>query len=67
MLELFGGERLVIGKRTIEFISPDDYDDHYKQADVKFFRFIRNFFFKNVIENQKPPDEREKKRDKIVV
>ena len=49
--KLFGGERLVVGKRAEEFVSSGDYDDHYDQADVKFFGLGRNFFFKNVIEN----------------
>ena len=65
--KLFGGERLVVGKRAEEFVSSGDYDDHYDQADVKFFGFSRNFVFKNVIKNQKCQNERKKKGDKIMI
>ena len=65
--KLFGRERLVVGERAEKFVSSGDYDDHYDQADVKFFGLGRNFFFKNVIEGQECQDERKNKGYEIMV
>ena len=65
--KLFGRERLVVGERAEKFVSSGDYDDHYDQADVKFFGFSRYFFFKNIIECQKRQNKRKNEGNEIMI
>ena len=65
--KLFGGKRLVVRKRTEKFVCTGDYNGQDDQAEIKFFGFISDFVFKNVVKDQKRQNKRKDKRDKVMV